>query len=77
MILALCVHVHLWFIVLLIALKRQTVLNIHDDINMLLSPLSVFDGKIRVEQSEKEAIEKTLSFTYLSLCSRDDTTLNK
>ena len=70
-------HVHLWLIVLLIALKRQTVLNIHDDINMLLSPLSVFDGKIRVEQSEKEAIEKPLSFTYLSLCSRDDTTLNK
>ena len=56
MIIALSVHVHLWLIVLLIALKRQTVLNIHDDINMLLSPLSVFDGKIRVEQSEKEAI---------------------
>ena len=67
-------HVHLWFIVLLIALKRQTVLNIHDDINMLLSPLSVFDGKIRVEQNEKEAIEKTLSCSYLLLCSRDDTT---
>ena len=77
LIIALCVHVHLWLIVLLIALKRQTVLNIHDDINVLLSPLSVFDGKIRVEHSEKEAIEKPLSFTYLSLCSRDDTTLNK
>ena len=58
-------HVRLWFIVLLIALKRQTVVNIHDDKNVLLSPLSVFDGKIRVEQSKKEAIEKTLSCTYL------------